>query len=97
MPDAVFAIRRQRRAYALASRTNARDMRRRALSGPLDLQHRRQSPVARRAARAKGDRKELRPEPFELLARGPQLGHALGRGRWKEFEAEYAGGAAGRT
>src|SRR5438874_7150715 len=97
MSDAVLAIRRERCPYALAGRTDARDMRRRALPRRLDLQHGRERTVARRAARAEGDRKELWSEPLELLARGAQLGHALRR-RWrKEFEAEDAVRAFGHT
>src|SRR2546430_2695080 len=59
-----------------------------ALPRCLDFQYRRERTVARRATGAEGHRKELRPEPRELLARGAQLRHALGRRGRKELAAE---------
>src|SRR5208283_435792 len=90
MADAVLAIGGQRRPYALARRTDAGNVRRSPLPGALDLQHGRQGAVPRRAARTEGHGKEFGAELGELLARCPQPGHALGRRRGEEFEAEDA-------
>src|SRR5664279_282428 len=84
----MLAVRCQRLTDALASRADARDVRRGALSGFLDLEHGRKRTVASRSARPVRHGKELGPELRQLRARRDELFRALRRGRRKELEAE---------
>src|SRR2546427_8766812 len=88
--DTLCAIRCKGRSNALARRTDAGDMRRRALARGLNFQHRRQGAISGRAARAEGHRKELGPQLRQLLPCGAQFGHTLRCCGREELEAEDA-------
>jgi hypothetical protein len=67
-------------------RGNAGNMRCSLMPALLDLEHRLESTVACRTARAVSHREELRFERGELSRHAAQFVATFGRVRWKEFE-----------
>ena len=88
VPDAMAFVFVEDGADVFPRRADAGQMRRGLVAFLLDFDHGFQRAVARGAAGAESYREELRVELGELLARGAQLVHALGRFGRKEFETQ---------
>src|SRR6185312_98097 len=87
MADAVLAILAEHVAYAVARRSDARQVRHAFQALAANLEHRRERSFARRSPGAEGDRTKRGTEPRELAPRRAKLRDAVGCLRREELNA----------